>query len=248
MQILSIDPPAYENHASIAVAVCCCSPPPRASLPGAATPETPEAGKFLVLRNGRTMEGDIQLVDDQYRVRRNGGETLIPTNWCCVCSATPKRRTSSCAARPDLNDPDERLRSGTVVPRLRSTRGRPRKKRRSATVLRPNQRRRNNCWNASGKCLTPAAPNRPDPTVSPAESRTLRSASRGRTDARGARAIHAQGAADPDERLRLVPCPRRPRRFLQAHESPRPADTRIAGRQRRIWPRCLGRSIMCSPP
>ena len=51
-----------------------------ALLLGAATSEMPTSGKFLVLRNGQTMEGDIERVDGQYRVRRNGAETWVPAN------------------------------------------------------------------------------------------------------------------------------------------------------------------------
>jgi hypothetical protein len=44
----------------------------------AAPPAT--AGKVLLLDNQRVLEGDVERDGDQYRVRRDGGETLVPAN------------------------------------------------------------------------------------------------------------------------------------------------------------------------
>jgi hypothetical protein len=79
-------------------------------LLGAAPREMPKAGKFLVLRNGRTMEGDIDLVGDQYRVRRNGGETLVPANQVQRLFLDTEDAYRFLRARADLNDANERLR------------------------------------------------------------------------------------------------------------------------------------------
>jgi hypothetical protein len=77
----------------------------------AATPqEMPTAGKFLVLRNGRTLEGDIQEVGDQFRVRRNGGETTIPGNLVLRLFLDTEDAYRFLRSRANLNDPDERLR------------------------------------------------------------------------------------------------------------------------------------------
>ncbi len=84
-----------------------------AVLPGAGTPEMPAAGKFLVLRNGRTLEGDIQLVEDssgaQYRVRRNGGETFIPAKLVLRLFLDTEQAYQFMRGKANLNDPDERF-------------------------------------------------------------------------------------------------------------------------------------------
>jgi hypothetical protein len=48
-----------------------------AAPPEIAAPPEPLAGRFLVLPNQRTLEGDIERVGDQYRVRRPVGETWV---------------------------------------------------------------------------------------------------------------------------------------------------------------------------
>jgi hypothetical protein len=80
----------------------------------AAPPDTPTSGKFLVLRNGRTLEGDIQLVDDLnsasvYRVRRNGGETLIPANQVLRLFPDTEAAYQFLRTKENLKDPDARL-------------------------------------------------------------------------------------------------------------------------------------------
>src|SRR5581483_5937283 len=81
-----------------------------ALLLGAAPPEAPHSGKFLVLRNGRTLEGDIQLVDGQYRVSRGGGETLIPANLVLRLFRDTEEAYQFLRGKANLNDADERLR------------------------------------------------------------------------------------------------------------------------------------------
>jgi hypothetical protein len=80
-----------------------------ALLSGAA-PEMPMAGKFLVLRSGRTLEGDIQRIDDQYRVRRNGGETWIPANMVLRLFLDTDDAYKFLRGKMLANDPDEHLR------------------------------------------------------------------------------------------------------------------------------------------
>jgi hypothetical protein len=46
----------------------------------AAPPADDLAGRLLLLDNQRVMEGDVARVGDQYRVRRDGGETLLPAD------------------------------------------------------------------------------------------------------------------------------------------------------------------------
>ena len=48
----------------------------------------PAAGKVLLLDNGRILEGDIDRVGDQYRIRREVGETWVSaSNVLCLCSS-----------------------------------------------------------------------------------------------------------------------------------------------------------------
>ena len=63
-----------------------------------------------MLRNGRTMEGDIQLVDGQYRIRRNGGETLLPANLVLHLFLDTEHAYQFLRTKANLKDPDERLR------------------------------------------------------------------------------------------------------------------------------------------
>jgi hypothetical protein len=48
-----------------------------AAPPEIGLPPEPLVGKFLVLPNQRTLEGDIERINDQYRVRRAAGETWV---------------------------------------------------------------------------------------------------------------------------------------------------------------------------
>jgi hypothetical protein len=79
-----------------------------AALP-AAEP-APAAGKVLLLDNERVLEGDIERADDQYRVRRASGETLVPAGKALYLGATLDDAYAFLRRRANLNDPDERLR------------------------------------------------------------------------------------------------------------------------------------------
>jgi hypothetical protein len=76
---------------------------------GAAEP-APAAGKVLLLDNERVLEGDIERVGDQYRVRRAAGETLVPASKALCLGATLDDAYAFLRRRANLNDPDERLR------------------------------------------------------------------------------------------------------------------------------------------
>jgi hypothetical protein len=80
-----------------------------ALLLGAATPEPVTAGKFLVLRNGHTLRGDIERVGDQYRVRRDGGETWIAAGLVARLFRDTEEAYQFLRAKADLKDADERL-------------------------------------------------------------------------------------------------------------------------------------------
>jgi hypothetical protein len=90
--------------------------PPQPSTEGAAAPsrgeraEKPATGKVLVLDNERTLSGDIERVDDQYRIKRLIGETWVPASKALkLCNSLPEAYTFL-RSRANLNDPDERLR------------------------------------------------------------------------------------------------------------------------------------------
>ena len=78
----------------------------RAADPAAA----PNRGKVLLLENERTLEGDVERLDDQYRVRRTVGETWVPAGRVlCLCQSN-EEAYAWLRARANLHDPDERLR------------------------------------------------------------------------------------------------------------------------------------------
>jgi hypothetical protein len=70
----------------------------------------PPAGKVLVLDNEHTLEGDIDRVGEQYRVRRNTGETWLPAAKVLRLCATMDDAYAYLRTRANLRDPDERLR------------------------------------------------------------------------------------------------------------------------------------------
>ena len=70
------------------------------------------AGKVLVLENERTLEGDIERVGDQYRVRRSVGETWVPADKVKRLCATLEDAYGYLRAQANLADADEHLRLG----------------------------------------------------------------------------------------------------------------------------------------
>jgi hypothetical protein len=88
---------------------------PVAAVPAGDTPARPllpalDTGKVLVLDNEQLIEGDVTKLDDWYRVRRGGGETLIPAS--CVLNLVEDRPQAYevLRRRVDQRDADERLR------------------------------------------------------------------------------------------------------------------------------------------
>jgi hypothetical protein len=80
---------------------------------GAAAAASPGAlvhGKVLVLDNERTLEGDIERVGTQYRVRRLAGETWVPLERVLCLCANLEDAYRYLRAQANLRDPDERLR------------------------------------------------------------------------------------------------------------------------------------------
>src|SRR4051794_28031146 len=69
-----------------------------------------DAGKVLVLDNQRVLEGEVERVGDQYRVRRSVGETWVPVKQAaCVCESMDLAYVHL-RGQANLHDPDERLR------------------------------------------------------------------------------------------------------------------------------------------
>jgi hypothetical protein len=82
--------------------------PPRQPAPGA-DPGL-HKGRVLVLDNERTLTGEIERVDDQYRIKRLVGETWVPAGKVLKLCASLEEAHGFLASRTNLHDPDERLR------------------------------------------------------------------------------------------------------------------------------------------
>lgn len=67
-------------------------------------------GKVAILDNDRIIEGDIDRVGDQYRVRRAVGETWLAADKVRKLCATMLDALAYVRTQANLNDPDERLR------------------------------------------------------------------------------------------------------------------------------------------
>jgi hypothetical protein len=67
-------------------------------------------GKVLILENEQTLEGDIEQVGDQYRIRRTVGETWVPAQGVLGLCASREEAFRLLRSRANLRDPDERLR------------------------------------------------------------------------------------------------------------------------------------------
>jgi hypothetical protein len=78
--------------------------PARATEPAAA------AGKVLLLQSERALEGDVERVGDQYRVRRTTGETWVPAGQALGLCRTMHEAYERVRARANLGDADEHLR------------------------------------------------------------------------------------------------------------------------------------------
>ena len=73
-------------------------------------PAAKRTGRVLVMDNEYTLEGDIEMLGSQYRVRRPVGELMIqPENVLKLCQ-TREEAYAFLRQRANLRDPDERLR------------------------------------------------------------------------------------------------------------------------------------------
>ncbi|HYT93992.1 MAG TPA: hypothetical protein VEL76_35060 [Gemmataceae bacterium] len=74
------------------------------------TPRSRTSGRVLVLQNYRALEGDIERVGEQYRIRQASGEILLPAdNVLWLCASWDDAFATLCK-QANLRDPDERLR------------------------------------------------------------------------------------------------------------------------------------------
>jgi hypothetical protein len=71
---------------------------------------SPVKGRVLVLENGRTVTGEIELDGDRYRIRRLTGETTVPTTGVLRLCNSLDEALAFLRSRTNLLDPDERLR------------------------------------------------------------------------------------------------------------------------------------------
>jgi hypothetical protein len=73
-------------------------------------PTPPARGQILVLDNDRTLEGDIERVGEQYRIRWATGEMYLPASRVRRLCANKEDAYVFLRSQANLNDPDERLR------------------------------------------------------------------------------------------------------------------------------------------
>ncbi len=73
-------------------------------------PEAPKTGHVLLLANERILEGDIERVGDQYRIKRLLGETWVPADGTLSLCADIRDAYLFLHRRANLDDADERLR------------------------------------------------------------------------------------------------------------------------------------------
>jgi hypothetical protein len=72
--------------------------------------DAPSAGAVLILGNDRVMEGAIDKVGDEYRVRRGMSETYVAANRAKRVCADWDEALTFMRSQANLGDPDERLR------------------------------------------------------------------------------------------------------------------------------------------
>jgi hypothetical protein len=84
--------------------------PARGQQPEPVSSKARKTGKVLVLENEHILEGDIDALGEQYRVRRAVGETWVPANRVLFLGDTMAEAYAFLRTRANLDDPDERLR------------------------------------------------------------------------------------------------------------------------------------------
>ena len=95
---------------SLALAVWA-PPLAKAQTPQMAPPKAPgQTGTVLVLDNDRTLEGEIERVGDQFRLRRGEAISWVPPQASAVLCADIREAYLVLRQRANLRDPDERIR------------------------------------------------------------------------------------------------------------------------------------------
>jgi len=112
---------------------------PSTLLAQATKPAGPATGKVLVLDNERTLEGDIERVGDQYRLRRTIGETWVPASRALRLCASIEDALAFLRSRANLGDADEHLRLAQWC-RQHELRQQARAEIEEAVRLRPNDK------------------------------------------------------------------------------------------------------------
>jgi hypothetical protein len=134
-----------------------------ASLVRAAEPPELQTGKVLILKNEYTIEGDIERIGGRYRVRRKGGDTLIPAERVLSLVASLPDAYACLHRRINLDDPDERLRLARWC-RANGLHQQGLAELQAAATLRPEHaetRRLLHHWTQAALTTTPAKPAMP---------------------------------------------------------------------------------------
>jgi hypothetical protein len=118
-------------------------------------------GRVLVLDNERTMEGDVERVGDQYRIRRSVGETRVPAARVLHLCHSREEAYEFLRGRANLQDADERLRLANWC-QVNQLRDEALAEVRAATDLRPHHAETRRLLrslerSASGQASPPAA-------------------------------------------------------------------------------------------
>jgi hypothetical protein len=83
---------------------------PGAPLSFATDPVAPATGTVLVVDERHTLEGDIERIADQYRIRHGGGETWLPANKALHLCGNYGEALAYLRTQANLDDADEHLR------------------------------------------------------------------------------------------------------------------------------------------
>src|SRR5262249_13746097 len=102
--------PAMNTKIGLVLGALALAAPAWLIVRAADSSEPPGKGHVLLLQNERTLEGDIEKVGEQYRVRRTVGETWVPANKVLFLCQTNEEAYAYLSERANLRDPDERLR------------------------------------------------------------------------------------------------------------------------------------------
>src|SRR5262245_6647917 len=95
---------------SIRILLCVVVAAVGAGLRATDPPADKPGGRVLVLDNERTLEGDIERLGGQYRIRRSVGETWVSAEKVLKLCQSREEAYQFLRSRANLTDADERLR------------------------------------------------------------------------------------------------------------------------------------------